>query len=139
MKSQPNQAIALPLEPSSPITIWLSCVFLAKAWIVFAIAAASREHAEVLMQLVYPQRELFYVSLALGVLPLWRLLLPKHFHLKLKLQFQLIGLLLISDITLMCLAFNDNTWTFSWGNALLLWLALMLLVLLFNSRKELKT
>lgn len=51
----------------APNLLWLSWLFLAKAWIVFVVAGASRESGSKILSIVYPDHTMLYLGLAMGV------------------------------------------------------------------------
>ncbi len=81
---------------------------------------------EKLLSLLYPDHHWFYVGLALGALPLSRLLLPKLWQ-TVSLTFQLWGVfvLLLADILSQAYLMNLHHWRFEALSALTLWLSLM--------------
>ncbi|TFH91876.1 DUF2919 domain-containing protein [Vibrio ouci] len=51
----------------APKLLWFSWLFLAKAWIVFVVAGASRESGSKILSIVYPDHTMLYLGLAMGV------------------------------------------------------------------------
>ncbi len=51
----------------APMLLWLGWFFLAKAWIVFIMAGASRENGTKILGLIYPEHSMLYLGLAMGV------------------------------------------------------------------------
>ena len=51
----------------APNLLWLSWLFLAKAWIVFVVAGASRESGSKILSIVYPDHTMLYLGLAMGI------------------------------------------------------------------------
>lgn len=51
----------------APKWLWLGWLFLAKAWIVFVVAGASRESGSKILSIVYPDHSMLYLGLAMGV------------------------------------------------------------------------
>ncbi|MCG9631183.1 DUF2919 domain-containing protein [Vibrio fortis] len=51
----------------APILLWLGWLFLAKALVVFVVAGASRESGAKILEIVYPDHQMFYVGIALSV------------------------------------------------------------------------
>jgi hypothetical protein len=51
----------------APKWLWLGWLFLAKAWIVFVGAGASRESGSEILSIVYPDHSMLYLGLAMGV------------------------------------------------------------------------
>lgn len=49
-----------------PKWLWLGWFFLAKAWVVFVIAGASRESGSKILAIVYPDHSMLYLGLAMG-------------------------------------------------------------------------
>ncbi len=48
-----------------PVWLWLGWLFLAKAWVVFIVAGASREEGTKLLEIIYPIHSTFYIGLAI--------------------------------------------------------------------------
>lgn len=51
----------------APKLIWLGWLFLAKAWIVFVVAGASRDNGTTILTIVYPDHSMFYLGLIMGL------------------------------------------------------------------------
>ncbi|MFM2589212.1 DUF2919 domain-containing protein [Vibrio sp. TBV020] len=51
----------------APKLLWFSWLFLAKAWIVFVVAGASRESGSKILSIVYPDHTMLYLGLAMGI------------------------------------------------------------------------
>ncbi|MEI8671483.1 DUF2919 domain-containing protein [Vibrio sp. SA48] len=51
----------------APKLIWLGWLFLAKAWVVFVVAGASRESGSKILDIVYPDHSMLYLGLAMGL------------------------------------------------------------------------
>lgn len=51
----------------APILLWLGWLFLAKALVVFVVAGASRESGAKILEIVYPDHQMFYVGIVLSV------------------------------------------------------------------------
>ncbi len=51
----------------APIWLWLGWIFLAKAWVVFVVAGASRESGSQILTIVYPDHTMLYLGLIMGV------------------------------------------------------------------------
>lgn len=49
-----------------PIWLWLGWVFLAKAWLVFIVAGASRDEGAKLLEIIYPIHSTLYTGLIIG-------------------------------------------------------------------------
>lgn len=50
-----------------PKWLWLGWLFLAKAWIVFIVAGASRDLGAKVLEIIYPVHQTLYVGLATGL------------------------------------------------------------------------
>ncbi|MBW7983533.1 DUF2919 domain-containing protein [Enterobacillus tribolii] len=50
-----------------PWTFWLVLILLAKTWLLFVAAGASRQQGEELLMLFYPDRGLFWLGMLLGL------------------------------------------------------------------------
>ncbi|WP_391089461.1 DUF2919 family protein [Vibrio sp. NH-UV-68] len=51
----------------APKLLWLGWLLLAKAWVVFVVAGASRESGSKILAIVYPDHTMLYLGLAMGV------------------------------------------------------------------------
>lgn len=51
----------------APLLLWFGWFFLARAWVVFAGAGASRESGAKILQIVYPDNHTLYLGLMVGV------------------------------------------------------------------------
>lgn len=51
----------------APKWLWFGWLFLAKAWIVFVVAGASRESGSKILSIVYPDQSMLYLGLAMGL------------------------------------------------------------------------
>ncbi|KGY13842.1 membrane protein [Vibrio tubiashii] len=51
----------------APKLVWLAWLFLAKAWVVFVVAGASRDSGSKILQIVYPDHTMLYLGLAMGI------------------------------------------------------------------------
>ncbi len=51
----------------APLWLWLGWLFLAKAWVIFILAGASRENGAQILDIIYPDHALFYLDLGMGL------------------------------------------------------------------------
>ncbi|MBF4335513.1 DUF2919 domain-containing protein [Vibrio anguillarum] len=51
----------------APKLIWLGWLFLAKAWVVFVVAGASRDNGTTILTIVYPDHSMLYLGLIIGL------------------------------------------------------------------------
>ncbi|WP_428771857.1 DUF2919 domain-containing protein [Vibrio sp.] len=51
----------------APIWLWLGWLFLAKAWLLFVVAGASRDSGNQILLYIYPDNRLFYSGLVMGL------------------------------------------------------------------------
>ncbi|MGY3570385.1 DUF2919 domain-containing protein [Vibrio paucivorans] len=51
----------------APKWLWLGWIFLAKAWVVFVVAGASRDSGSKILSIVYPDHTMLYLGLAMGL------------------------------------------------------------------------
>ena len=51
----------------APKLIWLGWLFLAKAWVVFVVAGASRDNGTTFLTIVYPDHSMLYLGLIMGL------------------------------------------------------------------------
>lgn len=50
-----------------PLAFWLILLLLARTWLLFVMAGASRQQGSALLELFYPDTHAFWVGMALGV------------------------------------------------------------------------
>ncbi|MGF1708988.1 DUF2919 domain-containing protein [Vibrio kagoshimensis] len=50
----------------APVLLWLVWLFLAKALVVFVVAGASRESGAKILEIIYPDHDMFYVGIVLS-------------------------------------------------------------------------
>uniref|UniRef100_UPI00403F519C DUF2919 family protein n=1 Tax=Agarivorans sp. OAG1 TaxID=3082387 RepID=UPI00403F519C len=118
-------------------SVLFACALLSRTWLLLAIAASSRQTGDKILGLLYPDHFWFYVGLAMGALPLTRLIFPKLWQ-KLSIRSQLWGILvlLFSDIAIQIHSINLNYWRFETLNAVTLWISLMMSFIVFKSALE---
>jgi len=51
----------------APKLLWLGWLLLAKAWVVFVVAGASRESGSKILAIIYPDQSMLYFGLVMGV------------------------------------------------------------------------
>ncbi|NIY84695.1 DUF2919 domain-containing protein [Vibrio hepatarius] len=51
----------------APKWLWLGWLFMAKAWVVFVVAGASRESGSKILTIVYPDHSMLYLGLVMGL------------------------------------------------------------------------
>ncbi|MGF1753877.1 DUF2919 domain-containing protein [Vibrio makurazakiensis] len=51
----------------APMILWLGWLFLAKAWVVFIVAGASRDSGAKILEIVYPDHSMLYLGIAMGL------------------------------------------------------------------------
>jgi hypothetical protein len=114
-------------------TLQLASLFLSRAWLLLIIAAASRQSGSAILEVIYPDRPLFYTGLAIGLLPLSRLFLVKQWQ-RLCFNTQRILLLFtaLADLTLLVHILAQHHWALSLMQAIPLWCVLMLVWLLLK-------
>ncbi|MGF1726674.1 DUF2919 domain-containing protein [Photobacterium nomapromontoriensis] len=66
------------LKPSA--MLWLCMLFSAKAWIVFIMAGASRQHGAEVLEILYPLRESLYLAMVIGLPAVILMWLAGHRH-----------------------------------------------------------
>ncbi|WP_153447487.1 DUF2919 domain-containing protein [Vibrio algicola] len=128
------------LKPSA--WLWLGWIFLAKAWIVFIVASASRDLSVKLLTLIYPVNNSLYAGLIVG-LPVvalaWCIGLRKperKWLNRLISQGWLLTTLTVAiqfGLTLYHLSFTY--WRFNWSDALTLLGLIWFLLFLLQSQK----
>ncbi|WP_162046875.1 DUF2919 domain-containing protein [Vibrio taketomensis] len=51
----------------APKWLWLGWLLLAKAWVVFVVAGVSRDSGSTILAYVYPDHDMLYLGLAMGL------------------------------------------------------------------------
>ncbi|EGA67382.1 DUF2919 domain-containing protein [Vibrio brasiliensis] len=51
----------------APKLLWFGWLFMAKAWVVFVVAGASRDSGSKILSIVYPDHSMLYLGLAMGI------------------------------------------------------------------------
>ncbi|ROV58796.1 DUF2919 domain-containing protein [Vibrio ponticus] len=51
----------------APKWLWLGWMLLAKAWVVFVVAGVSRDSGNTILSYVYPDHQMLYLGLAMGL------------------------------------------------------------------------
>ena len=51
----------------APIMLWLGWMFLARSWVVFAMAGVSRDNGSKILSIVYPDSNTLYLGLSMGI------------------------------------------------------------------------
>lgn len=130
------------LKPT--LWLWLGWILLAKAWIVFIVASASRDLSIKLLTLIYPINNSLYVGLLVGlpvVVIAWCMGLrkPERKWLSIFLSkgWQLTALSVMVQFGLTLYHLSLTYWIFNWSDALtLLGLMWFFLFLLQSSRAK---
>ncbi|MBD1571891.1 DUF2919 domain-containing protein [Vibrio sp. S17_S38] len=130
------------LKPT--LWLWLGWILLAKAWIVFIVASASRDLSVKLLTLIYPINNSLYVGLLVGlpvVVIAWCMGLRKPERKRLSTflskGWQLTALSVMVQFGLTLYHLSLTYWVFNWSDALtLLGLMWFLLFLLQSSRAK---
>ncbi|WP_394210793.1 DUF2919 domain-containing protein [Enterovibrio calviensis] len=124
------------------LLFWLSCVFLARAWLVFVIAGVSREQGQDLLALFYPSHDALYIGLGVGFPAVVLMLLAGNLH-RYPAFFDRIWFwgkaflitAFFSDLILQIKHLMMLHWRFHWSSAVTLLIALWLVIYLFKSRR----
>ncbi len=125
----------------TPILLWLGWLFLTRAWVVFVVAGASRQEGSNILQWVYPDHQMLYIGLGMGlpiVISMWLIGLrkPEYSLLdKVVKHFRAVTLFVILGQTAHTLYIvKQQYWQFTWTNALTLVLLTWFCIYLVNSR-----
>ncbi|SHH28316.1 DUF2919 family protein [Ferrimonas marina] len=120
--------------------LYIAMAFLARTWLLFVAAAASRQHGSELLALFYPQTETFYLGLALG-LPALTLLALQAFRARhswvgglWRHGYPLLLLTWVLDLLLQLYTLYLHHGLFQWGSAAMLMLTLWIGWYLLASR-----
>lgn len=115
------------MPAANPITLLITCLLLSRTWLLFIIAAASRQTGSSILEIFYPQRPLFYAGLIIGLLPLSRLILAKLWgKVSLNIQRAVIVIVVLADLALQQHIMASLHWEFHPMHALTLWCTLMM-------------
>ncbi|KJR30129.1 hypothetical protein BOO91_13025 [Vibrio navarrensis] len=125
----------------APLMLWLGWFFLARAWVVFAVAGVSRESGSRILQWVYPDNHTLYLGLLIGIPSvglMWMMGLRKpdrHWVDKITQKGRAATLALIAVQLLQTLyhVYLEHG-QFHWANALTLLLLLWFGIYLLNSK-----
>ncbi|MGO1297891.1 MAG: DUF2919 domain-containing protein [Vibrio sp.] len=127
----------------TPIWLWLSWFWLAKAWIVLVMAGATRQHGADILAVCYPVRMHFYYELALGVpavIMMWwvhfrhpeRKVMTKWVH---RLTRHITLLDVIAQVSLGVYYVIQQHGRFEWFNGMSLLFLLWMMLYVCNSRR----
>ncbi len=124
------------------LMFWLSCFFLARAWIVFVVAGVSREQGQTLLSIFYPSHEGLYLGLGLGTPAVALMLMagnlhryPGFFSAVWRWGKAILMVSLLCDLALQAQHLMIQHWSFHWGSAGMLLMAIWLVLYLFRSRR----
>ncbi len=113
------------LKPS--IWLWLGWLFIAKAWVVFIVASASRDMSSRLLELIYPIHNNLYLGLAIGapvVVMAWLIGLrhPERAWVQVSLRWgrELTMLCAVLQFALTLQQLSQTRWLFNWVDAITL-------------------
>jgi len=123
----------------APNWLWFGWFFLAKAWIVFFVAAASRDSGSKLLEIIYPAHLTLYLGLVVGfpaIVLIWLLGLRKPERQKICVLFShgkwITALTIWAQLLLISYQIYLDNVQFNWVNAMtllgLLWLMLYVLI-----------
>ncbi|MDD1784165.1 DUF2919 domain-containing protein [Enterovibrio sp. ZSDZ35] len=124
------------------LMFWLSCIYLAKSWVVFVIAGVSREQGQTLLSLFYPHHDALYIGLGIGFPAVALMLMAGNIHryppflekIWRKGKGILVGAF-VCDLILQIKHLIAQQWAFHWSGALTLLIAIWLVSYLFRSRR----
>lgn len=126
----------------APKWLWFGWLFLAKAWIVFVVAGASRDSGAELLEIIYPSRSTLYIGLVIGfpaIVLIWLLGLRKPERkrvCRLLTHGKWITLLTIAaQIELVAYQIYLENVQFNWANAMTLLGLLWLMLYVSKSRR----
>ncbi|MGF1695879.1 DUF2919 domain-containing protein [Vibrio kyushuensis] len=125
----------------APIWLWLGWILLAKAWVVFVVAGASRESGAKILGIVYPDQTTLYVGLAMGIpsiIFMWLIglrNLERNWVNKIVSWGRYITLVTVcAQLALTLYHVHLEYGAFSWANGITLMLLLWFAIYLINSR-----
>lgn len=125
-----------------PIWLWLGWFFLARAWVVFVMAGASRNQGSDLLTMFYPDHDRFYLGLLLGlpiILLMWLFGIRKKNN-QIAEHVWRYGrlftiLVVLIDLVMVVEQIIVSRGQFHWVNAIVLLLLSWLLLFLYKSRR----
>ncbi len=127
---------------SPPKWLWLGWVFLAKAWVVFIVAGASRDEGAKLLEIIYPIHSTLYIGLVFGLpalILIWLMGLRNQDRKRicgvLSHGKPITLLLVFSQVGLVIYQIYLEAVKFSWSNAVTLVILLWLLIYIAKSRR----
>lgn len=126
----------------APKWLWFGWLFLAKAWVVFIVAGASRDSGAELLEIIYPIRSTLYIGLILGfpaIVLMWLLGLRKSERSRICTLLSYGKWITIITVSLQLLLVGYQTYLdnvqFSWANSLSLLGLVWLLIYISKSRR----
>lgn len=128
------------LKPS--LWLWFGWLFLAKAWVVFIVASASRTMSATLLEVIYPLTDSLYLGLIVGfpiIILAWSMPLrtPERQWLNKLLSFgrEYTVLVVLVQMGLTFYHLSITQWQFNWSDAITLLGLVWLLIFLLQSKR----
>ncbi|GAD89049.1 hypothetical protein VHA01S_014_00740 [Vibrio halioticoli NBRC 102217] len=126
----------------APFWLWLCWLFLARGWIVFALAGVTKDRGSDILAMIYPNSSSLYMMMCMGVpslLLMWVIGLrnpDRHWLNKLIGLGRAVSILLsVSQLALELHYISLQDGQFSWGSALSVVGLSWIIIYLFNSRR----
>ncbi|NVC93657.1 DUF2919 domain-containing protein [Vibrio natriegens] len=125
----------------APIFVWIGWMFLARSWVVFAMAGVSRESGSKLLSIVYPDSSTLYLGLLASVpslLLMWLMGLrqPERSRVNKVMSYGREVTLIVCSIQLAQTMYHVylERGVFNWANALTITLITWFMIYLLNGR-----
>ncbi|EDP59144.1 DUF2919 domain-containing protein [Vibrio sp. AND4] len=125
----------------APMMLWLGWLFLARSWVVFAMAGVSRDSGSKILAIVYPDSNTLYLGLSMGIpslLLMWLVGLrhPDRGWVNQITQYGRAMTLILCGIQLVQTMYHVylEHGVFNWANALTITLLTWFMIYLFNGR-----
>ncbi|WP_052282347.1 DUF2919 domain-containing protein [Kluyvera genomosp. 1] len=85
-----------------PFLFWCLLLLQARTWVLFFMAGASRDQGDALLNLFYPDHNLFWIGLLPGVPAVFAFLLSGRRHSYPRVWHRLRALLIVAQLILLC-------------------------------------
>lgn len=126
--------------------LYLGWLFLAKAWVVFVVASASRDLSSKLLSIIYPVNNTLYIGLAVSlpiVILVWLLPLrsPERPRLNKMVSWGRVCTIGVATLQLIATLYHlsQTRWLFNWSDALTLLGLVWFLLFLHKSHRAKQT
>ncbi|CAM2748170.1 DUF2919 domain-containing protein [Vibrio mytili] len=125
----------------APVMVWLGWMFLARSWVVFAMAGVSRDSGSKILAIAYPDSSTLYLGLSMGIpslLLMWFMGLrhPDRPKINSLTKYGREVTLILSGVQLVQTMYHVylEHGVFNWANALTITLLTWFIIYLLNGR-----